>query len=140
MAGTKQTPYCNGEATLTSFINYMNLGMRGYYRLAVSVDYLGDFLYVTIYTGAILEIDGDLFSFSSEESNFDEADEYTDGTYYFYVDTDGLVHGTDSAPTWSDSKQGWYDGTNRYITEVHVASSALIKGYAMDSIYYNKAI
>jgi hypothetical protein len=69
-------------------------------------------------------VDGGLYPFSSETAISGSP---SDGeTYIKFVisGTDAIPTFTNTSPTWNDAKQGWYDGTDRYLFRLWKNSSS----------------
>jgi len=70
-----------------------------------------------IAAGSVIEVDGALYKFASEEAIGGSP---SDGTVYIKIIPSTITaEFTNTAPTWSDSKQGWYgtttSATHRYL-------------------------
>jgi len=89
-----------------------------------------------IQAGSIIEVGGALFEATSDESISNALSGFSDGVVYIttsVVDASNIeFEYTDTAPTWNDDLQGWYDatGTDRYI----------IAGVKSSTNYSNKGI
>lgn len=82
-----------------------------------------------IAAGSKIEVNGTLFNFASNETISGSA---TAGTNYIYITAAGVPTWTATAPTWFDSKQGWYTaaGTSRYIPFKVLLSSGSYSKFA----------
>ncbi len=82
-----------------------------------------------IAAGSVVEVGGSLFVFTSNEAitGWGGVSNDTDA-YIKLVPGVGLVTAefVEAAPTWSDAKQGWYDGNDRYVAGLHRGASAAV--------------
>lgn len=101
------------------FVTQVEYQRRGFIRLSLT-NYDNSSL-PQIAVGSLVEIEGSLFSFAANDSITGTP---STGTNYIMLEVSGsgasqTVEGvwTDTPPTWSDSRQGWYDatGTKRYV-------------------------
>ena len=79
-----------------------------------------------VQAGSKLEINGDLYIFSSAESitGWSGISNSTQAYIKFVPSGSSVtVEFTDTAPTWSDAKQGWYDSNDRYLFAVYKDAS-----------------
>ncbi len=80
-----------------------------------------------IAAGSVVEVGGALYVFSSDEAitGWSGVSNDTDA-YIKLVPGVSLVTAefVEAAPTWSDSKQGWYNGNDRYVAGLHRGVSA----------------
>jgi len=138
----KITPYINGEATLTNFINYMYESIIGFMRASIvglkdSSTYL-----ISVNEGSLIESNQYLYYFESVE--WGELTTVIDTKIYFYVNRNtGEIGGTGTAPVWDSTFQGYYGATGDYVNYRHfavitlfVAGGAILKTELMDSMYY----
>jgi len=80
-----------------------------------------------IAAGSVIEVDGALYKFASEEAIGGSP---SDGTVYIKIIPSTITaEFTNTAPTWSDSKQGWYgtttSATHRYLEFVMTKAAAV---------------
>jgi hypothetical protein len=61
-----------------------------------------------IAAGSITEIDGTIFSFTSDETPTGWSSIATGETAYIYITDDGEPRYTSTEPLWNDQAQGWY--------------------------------
>lgn len=90
-----------------------------------------------IAAGSILEIGGAVLLFESDESMGANWAAMAQGVVYAYIN--GTTYEstyTATAPTWSDEKQGWYDGTgaHRYYARFYKDAGA---NYTRKALYTN---
>lgn len=82
-----------------------------------------------IASGSVVEISGSLYSFTANEAITGWAG-MSDGLVWIKLVPDGTnpctAEFTDTAPTWNDAKQGWYDGTgtDRYVARLEKAGAS----------------
>ena len=80
-----------------------------------------------IAAGSVVEVGGSLYVFSGDEAitGWGGVSNDTDA-YIKLVPGVGLVTAefVEAAPTWSDAKQGWYDGNDRYVAGLHRGAGA----------------
>jgi len=74
-----------------------------------------------VQAGSKLEISGDIYEFTLTSITGWSGIANSTQAYIKFVPAGSActVEFTDSAPTWSDAKQGWYDGNDRYIFAVY---------------------
>ena len=93
----------------------------------ISLTNFGNTSEPAIAAGSVVEIGGALFVFSSDEAitGWGGVSNDTDA-YIKLVPGVGLVTAefVEAAPTWSDSKQGWYNGIDRYVAGLHRGAGA----------------
>ncbi len=93
----------------------------------ISLTNFGNTSEPAIAAGSVVEIGGSLFVFSSDEAitGWGGVSNDTDA-YIKLVPGVGLVTAefVEVAPTWSDSKQGWYNGIDRYVAGLHRGAGA----------------
>ena len=141
----KITPYINGEATLTNFINYMNYCMTGFMRASISAQKISSVYYLTVKAGSVIETVGELYYFSENTVGTNDSASFT--KIYFYVEyQSGLIKSITSVPHWSNTAQGYY-GTSIYYPHRHFAVITLdgaggniIKTELMDDQRYESYI
>ncbi len=80
-----------------------------------------------IAAGSVVEVGGSLYVFSGDEAitGWSGVSNETDA-YIKLVPGVGLMTAefVEAAPTWSDSKQGWYNGIDRYVAGLHRGAGA----------------
>ena len=117
MAGTLlQTP-TNGAGNYTDFITQMEKLKRGFFNI--------DFTTLTdgatapeIEAGSWIEISNNIYTFGTQEAATGWGGIANSTVAYMKVvpaGTDITAEFTDSAPTYDDLKNGWYDSDDRYV-------------------------
>jgi hypothetical protein len=105
MAGTKINTYAVGDVNLTNMMLTLDSTRKGYN--AATITHMNDTTVPAIAAGSMIEINGALYSFATEEAI--TIGGVADGTVYIIIDPSTITASfTATAPTWSDSKQGWY--------------------------------
>jgi len=139
MSLTQVNSYSNiGNTDLDNLMLSNNKLFIGHDKLTLT--HMTDTTVPAIALGSITEIGGALFLAESEES-ISTTDPHTsatvaDGTVYVFINgTTGLAYFTATAPTWSDSKQGWY-GTSDYANYKYLKNYNIVKS----SSSYTKAV
>lgn len=133
MAGSIFTSFGAGDANATAFMTHLTAMTKGYN--ALSLTNMTNTTVPAIAAGSLIENNGALFRFDAEEaiSTTDPVTSSTvaDGTVYIMLIPSGssiTAAFTATAPTWSDSKQGWYGTTtyanNRYLPVKTVKASS----------------
>jgi len=106
MAGSKVNDYGIGDTNATSIMETLDTQRYGYH--AISLTNYDNTTKPAIAAGSKVEINGALFKFDSEEAISGTP---SDGSVYILLSPSGdsvTASFTNTAPTWSDSKQGWY--------------------------------
>ena len=137
MAGSIFTSFGAGDANATAFMTHLTAMTKGYN--ALSLTNMDNTTVPAIAAGSLIENNGALFKFDTEDT-ISTTDPHTsttvaDGTVYIMLVPSGSSISacfTATAPTWSDSKQGWYGVggyvNNRYLsTKIAKSSSSFIK-------------
>ena len=109
MAGTKYGSFAVGDANIDNVM--LNLAGVNTGYCALTLTEMTTTNVPQIAAGSKIEVGGSLFKFDSAETITGSA---TTGTNYIRLVPSGssiTAEWTTTAPTWSDSKQGWYDGT-----------------------------
>lgn len=136
MAGSKLNVYAVGDVNLTNMMASLNATTKGFHQ--VSLTEWETTTVPQIAAGSIVECDGALFSFSSDESISGSP---SDGTVYIKLIPDGTsitAEFTNTAPGWDTAKQGWYSPTTgeetyRYLEYYIVKSSTTYYKYYYDA-------
>ena len=117
MAGSKINNFSIGDSNIQSVMLTLDKTFKGQHQ--VSLTNYSTTAESQVAAGSVIEIGGALYKFDSNESITGSP---SDGTVYIMAVPSGdsvTCAYTNTAPTWSDSKQGWYGtgGTanNRYI-------------------------
>ncbi len=152
MAGERVNTYAQDDSDILALQLTTDKTFKSYHQLALT-EY--DTTTVpAIAAGSVIECNGALYKFDSEEaiSTTDPVTSSTvaDGTVYVCIvpgTTTATAAFTATAPTWSDSKQGWY-GTGgsanyRYVEYVmtksgsnYIAKTIMLKNFG-DTFYYS---
>lgn len=141
--GTKLNTYAIGDVDLTNIMTVLDQTRIGGV-MQVSLTNLSNTTVPAIAAGSFLEVAGALYLVSTEEA-ISTTDPVTgsavvDGSIYVMAIPSGSSISfsfTDTAPTWSDAKQGWY-GTGtyagcRYVGRVKKSSSSYINKRTLDN-------
>jgi len=117
MAGSKVSNFAIGDSNIQSVMLTLDKTFKGQHQ--VSLTNYDTTAESQVAAGSVIEIGGALYKFDSNESITGSP---SDGTVYIMAVPSGdsvTCAYTNTAPTWSDSKQGWYGtgGTanNRYL-------------------------
>lgn len=145
MAGQKVNNYSQVDSNILELQLTTDKTFKGYHQLTLT-NY-DNTTVPAIAAGSAIEVNGALFKFDSEEAITGSP---SDGTVYVTIvpgTTDCTAAFTNTAPTWSDSKQGWY-GTGgsanyRYVEYVmtksgsnYIAKTIMLKNFG-DTFYYS---
>jgi hypothetical protein len=118
---------------LQDYISYCSAG-----HIALTIDQTER----TVLSGYIVEVDGDLYYGENEDETISDwssiSDETTCWIYCTVSDDQSSFYFSSDAPTYSSSKYGWYDGTDRAIANCTKNSlSELTVNYYCDKIAYS---
>jgi|GEM_PF-2901263 len=111
MAGTVLNTYSNIDTNILNVQNVLTQAFKKYNTLTLT--HMADTTVPAIAASSAIEIGGSIVKFSSEEA-ISTTDPHTattvaDGVVYVMINgATCLAYFTATAPTWSDSKQGWY--------------------------------
>ncbi len=132
MAGTEINLYGVGDVDLTALMNTVDLQRVTFHGL--SLTNTGNDNEPAIAAGSLAEVAGTLFKFTSEEAITGWGAIANDTDAYIKLvpagtDPDTVTaEFTDTAPTWSDTKQGWYgtggSANHRYVAGVKRGTTA----------------
>jgi len=135
MAGSKVSNFAIGDSNIQSVMLTLDKTFKGQHQ--VSLTNYDTTAESQVAAGSVIEIGGALYKFDSNESITGSP---SDGTVYIMAVPSGdsvTCAYTNTAPTWSDSKQGWYGtgatANNRYLEFVIVKSSVIWQKYIMAS-------
>jgi hypothetical protein len=122
MAMNVMTSFSAGDVNLTAVMAAENQVMKGYNALTLT--HMSDTTVPAIAAGSAIEVNGVLIKSDTETAITGSP---SDGVVYIYINGTTPTF-TNTAPTWSDSKQGWY-GTGgaanyRYVAGMWKATSA----------------
>lgn len=87
--------------------------------------------------GSVIELNGDLYRATANQAIAGWAGIGATTQAYIYIDNAGAPNYTTTLPTWNTTKQGFYNGTNRYIAQVYKVDAAT---YSNKRMYINRAI
>jgi hypothetical protein len=117
MAGSKVSNFALGDSNIQSVMLTLDKTFKGQHQ--VSLTNYNTTAESQVAAGSVIEIGGALYKFDSNESITGSP---SDGTVYIMAVPSGdsvTCAYTNTAPTWSDSKQGWYGtgatANNRYL-------------------------
>ena len=117
MAGSKINDYGIGDSNIQSVMLTLDKAFKGQHQ--VSLTNYNNTSESQIAAGSVVECNGAQYQFTSNESITGSP---SDGTVYIRLVPNGdtiTAEYTATAPTWSDSKQGWYgtggDANKRYL-------------------------
>lgn len=116
MAGSTLAYPLNGAANWENFPDIVQKIQAGYMR--VNLTHFDDDDEPEIAAGSTLDVNGTVVVFSAAESITGWSGISIYNIVYIKIVVSGssaTAEFTTSAPTWSDAKQGWYDGNDRYI-------------------------
>ncbi len=141
-AGSEINLYSVGDVDLTALMNTVDLQRVTYQGLSLT-NYDNTAL-PAIAAGSLVEVAGALFKFASEEAITGWAGVGVGAAYIKLVpagtDPDTVTaEFTDTAPAWSDAKQGWYgtggNANNKYVAGLYKVDAATYsKKYLFHSI------
>jgi len=115
MAGVKINNYNQSDSNILELQLTSDQSFKGKHQ--VSLTNYDNTSLPAVAAGSVIEVNGALYKFTSEEAITGSP---SDGTVYIYIDPSTITAVfTNTAPAWSDSKQGWYGTTTtancRYI-------------------------
>jgi len=123
MSGTKINNYSQLDSNILELQLTSDQSFKGKHQ--VSLTNYDNTSLPAVAAGSVIEVNGALYKFASEEAITGSP---SDGTVYIYIDPATITAVfTNTAPTWSDSKQGWYGTTTtancRYVAVLWKAST-----------------
>ena len=137
MAGTKYGSFAVGDANIDNVM--LNLAGINTGYCAITLTEMTTTNVPQIAAGSKIEVGGSLFKFDANETITGTA---TTGANYIRLVPSGssiTAEWTTTAPTWSDSKQGWYDstGAKRYVpVKVRLTTGNYVKvGFSNPRVY-----
>jgi len=143
MSGAKLNDFSTVDVNLTAIMDTLTQATKGHFQLSVTNFTTTDA--PAIAAGSIIEVDGAVFKFDAELAITGSV---TDGTVYIKLIPAAdacTAEYTNTAPTWSDSKQGWYGtagaGNHRYVVKLYLASGVYYGKhylYTEDSFYHTQ--
>ena len=124
MAGVKINNYNQSDSNILELQLTSDQSFKG--KHLVSLTNYDNTSLPAVAAGSVIEVNGALYKFTSEEAITGSP---SDGTVYIYIDPATITAVfTNTAPTWSDSKQGWYGTAGtvncRYLEFVMYKSSS----------------
>jgi hypothetical protein len=143
MAGDKVNTYANDDTNILALQLTTDKTFKGYHQLTLT-NY-DNTTVPAIAAGSAIEVNGALYKFDSEEA-ISTTDPVTsaavaDGTVYVCIipgATTCTAAFTATAPTWSDSKQGWYGtGGSANYRYVEIVIIKYATSYSKDKTYSN---
>lgn len=127
----KISNFAEGDVNLTAIMQTLNAICKGLPTLTLTNLY--SVSEPEIAAGSVIEVNGALYYFEEDESISGSP---SDGTVYVRLvpssdsNSDDFIYAeyTNTAPTWSDEKQGWYDsgGNYRYVAQMTLVSGSYI--------------
>ncbi len=119
-----------GDVNLTAMMETLNITYKGKSEVTLS-NYDNDTA-PDIKVGSVFDCNGAIFSVTSSDETPSGYSGIANDTMFYLIYSVGLNEFiyTATAPTWSDSKQGWYDGNNRYFFSMYKDSGG--------TLYYGK--
>jgi len=127
MAGSKVSSFAIGDSNIQNVMLTLDKTFKGQHQ--VSLTNYNTTAESQVAAGSVIEIGGALYKFDSNESITGTP---SDGTVYIMAVPSGdsvTCAYTNTAPTWSDSKQGWYGtgatANNRYL-EFNITKSGTV--------------
>jgi hypothetical protein len=127
MSGSKINNYSQLDSNILEMQLTLDQTRKGLHQ--VSLTNYDNTSLPAIAAGSVIEVDDALYKFDSEEVIGGSP---SDGTVYVKIipsTTTCTAEFTNTAPTWSDSKQGWYgtttSATHRYLEFVMAKATAL---------------
>lgn len=139
MAGSKVNDYSIGDSNIQSVMLTLDKAFKGFHQASLTNYNTTD--ESAIAAGSVVEVNGALYKFDSDESITGSP---SDGTVYIYLVPSGdtvTAAYTNTAPTWSDSKQGWYgtggNANYRYLEFALTKASAVWSNKRRIYYFYN---
>ena len=135
MSGSKINDYAIGDQNIQSVMLTLDKAFKGLHQVSLTNYNTTD--ESAIAAGSVVEVNGALYKFDSDESITGSP---SDGTVYIYLVPSGdtvTAAYTNTAPTWSDSKQGWYgtggNANYRYLEFILYKLSTVYQKIKFDS-------
>ncbi len=134
MAGSIISMPANGDSDWSNFVTIVEKTYRGY--IGISLSNLSGSAVPAIQDGSIIEVNGTIFQFTTAETitGWPSAGGTTLYMTVVPAGTTCTATFTASAPTWSGTKNGWYDSNDRYFGELTWGGSATYN----DKIIYQR--
>ncbi len=145
MAVTKVSDFGIGDSNLTAMMASINKSYKGKSEITLS-NYDNDTA-PAVKVGSTFDCNGAIYLVeTSDETPSGYSGITNDTMFYLVFDVSalGFVY-TETAPTWSDSKQGWYNGNDRYFFSMYKDSGGTLyqQKYLLsqqNNIYYTDII
>lgn len=139
MSGSKINDYAIGDQNIQSVMLTLDKAFKGFHQ--VSLTNYNTTSESAIAAGSVVEVNGALYKFDSDENITGSP---SNGTVYIYLVPSGdtvTAAYTNTAPTWSDSKQGWYgtggNANYRYLEFALTKASAVWSNKRRIYYFYN---
>lgn len=123
MAIVKLNDFGSGDANLEAIMATLNRAYKGMIEVSLSNF---DFPFSPkVESGSIFDVNGALFVLTGDESISGFSSIPVDTEFYVVYDesANGFIYSA-NAPTWSDGKQGWYNGNDRYLFSLYKYNSS----------------
>ena len=111
---------------VTIAANAIDKGRLGYQ--SISLTHFNETAEPSISAGSKVEVGGALYEFTADETGASWAGIGNSNNVYIYLVPSGASISwlySATAPTWSTSKQGWYNGSNRAVFQLYKDSGGL---------------
>lgn len=113
-------------------IQYQRIGYNG-----ISLTNYDSDVCPEVSKGSVIEVDSKLFRAASNELISGWGGIPDDTNTFVVVSDIGNISYLFTPPTWDTERQGWYDGTSRYVAEVYKTNFTT---YAHKRIYHNRVM
>ncbi len=119
-----------GDVNLTAMMETLNITYKGKSEVTLS-NYDNDTA-PDVKVGSVFDCNGSIFEVTSSDETPSGYSGIANDTMFYLIYSASLNEFiyTATAPAWSDSKQGWYDGNNRYFFSMYKDSGG--------TLYYGK--
>ena len=139
MSGVKIDNFDTTDIKLTAIMDTLQALRLGHFKLSLTeMDSTSE---PEIAAGSIVEVDGSLIYFDAD-TEITDPDIVSDGTIYVKMYYDSgliIVNYTETAPTFSSAKNGWY-GTDASSGHRYIAKMALDSSSYSSKMYYDMPI
>ena len=127
----------NGDSDWSSFVTIVEKTLRGY--MGISLSNMAGSAAPVVQDGSVIEVNGSVYQFTTAETITGWPSAAGTTEYIVAVPSGSTITVvyTASAPTWSGTKGGWYDGTDRYIGELTWGGSASYTDKLIYRRYYD---
>ncbi len=115
-----------GDVNLTAMMETLNITYKGKSEVTLS-NYDNDTA-PDVKAGSVFDCNGAIFSVTNSDETPSGYSGIANDTMFYLIYSAGLNEFiyTATAPTWSDSKQGWYEGNNRYFFSMYKDSGGTL--------------